>query len=61
MPFVDMDESLEGLPDPDSQLLHSTRHGDLVAVKGLIDRWKAGDMTMNVNCKGECKNVTQDL
>ena len=47
-----MDESLEDLPDPDSQLLHSARHGDVTAVKGLIDRWRKGEMTMNINCKG---------
>ena len=48
-----MDESIEDQPDPDTQLLHSARHGDVKAVRGLIDRWTNKEISMDINCKGQ--------
>ena len=41
------------MDDPENLLLHSARNGDLSTVQRLLDKRRSGELSVDVNCKGE--------
>ncbi|XP_069813793.1 oxysterol-binding protein-related protein 1 isoform X2 [Dendropsophus ebraccatus] len=42
--------------EPEEQLLHNARNGNLDGVRTLLDGYKEGKLTINLDCKGESKS-----
>ena len=54
-----MDDSLED--DAENQLLHSSRNGEIDAVKQLLDRKKRGEIKLDIDCKGNPEDVIKSF
>lgn len=42
-------------------LLYSARHGELSVVKALLQAREKGELTLDINCKGELGNRNNNL